>query len=258
MGASIRRNLRPTARAVVVLLVLSTMLVPATPKPALAAQDTENQQLLDLPGMALTPSDLAGAGQDGYLVLSAQTVGGEQLAATIGEWTDQMLDDDILATLEEAGLGWGYQFGLRLRQDPDDPLSDLARDLNGSLFEFSDEDGAAEGFDLLDELSAEYEGVERVEGDEEIGDAAALIRPVPEADSETQRLVIAFRAGRLIAVLGIMDYLGGEPDTSEAEELGGLLLERIIRRRQHNLYALCAIHNVRVRHDVAIRIDDEP
>jgi hypothetical protein len=230
MNTAIRGNRRSAVRVLAVLLVLATPLSPAMRTPGVTAQDAGAAEALDLPAMALTPMDLADAGQDGYAHILGRSVdheGGGSLAYRIGRWTDQVTDDDIRTSLEEAGLGRGYQFGLRLPQDPDDPESDLARDLYGWLHEFADENGAADAFALLDDLSAESELVERVEGEEEVGDATALVRVAPGDDSEPRQLVIAFQAGPVITVLQILDSQGEEPAVAEAEALGALQLERI-------------------------------
>jgi hypothetical protein len=220
-----------------ILLVLCALVGPALQLDAAAAQkasvaasgpDVVTRSPLDLAAMALTPTDLAAAGFEGYRVLAGQAVGSYGLTAVIGGWTDQLTNDDVQQRLEEAGLLRGHEFGLRLRQAPDDAQSQLLRDVYASVHEFADGDGATEAFAFLGDLSAGSSTVQRVEGGDRIGDGAVLVRSGFEVGGQqTQELAIAFRADRIIALIRIWDYTNQEPVIADGEAMAGRLLKRI-------------------------------
>lgn len=193
-----------------------------------AAQSDETP--LDLPAMALTPADLAEAGFPGYRLLDGQLVGPAKLAGVLGDWTDQITNDDLRGILEDDGLRRGFEFDLRLQQQPDDPRSPAVRDLYNSVYEFAGAGGARKAFSYLSKLSSESDGiaVQPLSGEDRIGDNSALVRTeFTVGTHQTQELVFMFRAGRIIALIRTWDYTGEEPPIADAQAMATPLLERV-------------------------------
>jgi hypothetical protein len=198
------------------------------PNPAYAARALEEAPL-DLAAMVLTPTSLAGTDLDGYVFLltSGEAIGPWSLTGQVGRWTDQVVDEEILETLEDDGLRRGYKFEVRLLEDPDDPPGDPVLYANASVHEFADDDGAAAAFTAIDELSAASAVTERVAIDEPIGDETLVIRG-DEYDDVPPPLAIVFRSDRLIAVMRV-GAMEGEPEVAEsdAQTLAALLCDRM-------------------------------
>ncbi len=220
------RQHNPT-RAVVALLMLFALLgslLDPSSRAAEAASDTP----LDLAAMALTPSDLESDGLDGYEIRAGGPSGSDaDLSFQVGNWGDDSSGVTYVSDhLADAGYQRSYHFGLSL-PDPADPRF-ATRAVAASINEFEDADGATESFEILDEMSADSPVVEQIELDAGIGEETIMVQQ-PEAN----KLVIAFRADRLVAYLSIYDYsdtpvdMAAEPVVSDILSLAERLLERI-------------------------------
>ena len=166
-------------RLIVALLVLIGLVGMALPAPLVATQQADEGAALELPAMALIPADLAEAGMPDYVLQAAQSAQSYSLAGVAGDWTDQITNDDIRLALEDMGLLRAYEFGLRLRQDPADIRSDLARDLYGSLHAFNDTSGASESLAFIASLQTADPTIQRVEGSGAVP-GAVLVRTILE------------------------------------------------------------------------------
>ncbi len=190
---------------------------------SVAAQQASSNSALDLPAMSLSPPQLAAAGIPGYVLTGGELSGPGSLAFIAGEWTDQITNDDIQASLESFGLQRAYESGLRSRQDPADAESDLVRDLTVSLHEFGDSNGATQALGLLDQLSAPYPEVQRVEGTGPITANAVLVREPTEDPSDARVLSVAWQVDRLIVVVSIIDYVQVDPTAQDAETIAAIM-----------------------------------
>jgi hypothetical protein len=190
-----------------------------------AAHQTTGTAPLELPAMVLTPADLADVGMPDYVLLDGQSEQTARLASDVGDWTDQITNDDIQQTLEGSGLLSAYSFGLRLRQNPADIRSDLARDIYGSLHAFSDDTGAASALAFVGGLTTADTTIQRVEGTGALP-GALLVRTALE-DPNERLLEIVFQTGPVIAVIRMLDYRAQEPTVQEAESLASRQAQRI-------------------------------
>lgn len=229
MNALNRAGFRLVTSAIVTVLVLGTMIGPLTPRPA-AAQAAEPGPVLDLPAMVLTPADLREAGLEGATYSFTKSLGhygGDSLPYIIGQWTEQVSDDEIRTTLENAGFGRGYHADLQLRADLADPRSEIVGTVDGALFEFPDADGATAALGLVDDLTTNSNLVERIEGEQAVGDASLLLRIVREGSDQPSPIALAFRVDRLLAILQVTAYTGDAPEPAAVEALAASFQSRI-------------------------------
>jgi hypothetical protein len=215
-------------RMLVTLMVMLALVASVLGPTAGAVRAANDELPLDLPAMALTPSDLEAEGFAGFGRLSGEShVGPWLLGGLIGNLTYEMSDDEVRQTVRDAGLLRGYEFSLRQQGSHDDQVSDPVRDVFGTVYEFADDDGAADAFAFMADLAEVSETVQHVEGDAAIGDGTVLFRETRDQSDPLRMLILAFRTDRLIAVVQLWDYAGEEPAVAEVERLGARLLERI-------------------------------
>ena len=194
---------------------------------------------LELPAMILTPLDLADAGQPGFGALEAQAVGPEELAGTAGDLTDQIVNDEIQATLQGMGLLEGYQFGMRLLQDPTGASRDVARDIYGSLHEFNTEAGATEAMSFISSLTIAEPELVRVEGSGALGPNAIYLRQTyGEGEDISYLLGALFQTGPVITYLYISDLEGPEPLIEELDTVGILQQQSVLEALQSGTLGL--------------------
>jgi hypothetical protein len=228
MNASHRFAHGSIARLIATLSMVVAFACGSLPGPQADARQQAAPASLELPAMSLDPADLAVAGMPGYGLLEGQTVGTYALAGVAGDWTDQITDDDIEATLVDMGLIRGYAFGMRVREDPADMESELARDVYGSLHEFASETGASDALLMAALLETGDTDIQRIEATGAAGPNAVLVRTTfGEGADQTHSLTIAFQTGPVIGVLTIVDYLGQEPAVEEIETLAASQAARI-------------------------------
>jgi hypothetical protein len=213
----------PARLAITLSLILT--LLSGMSSGTVAANQAAGTPPIELPAMVLMPADLANMGMPDYVLLDGQSEQSARLAGDVGDWTDQITNDDIQQTLEDSGLLSAYSFGLRLRQNPADIRSDLARDIYGSLHAFSDDTGAASVLAFIAGLTTADTTIQRIEGTGALT-GALLVRTALE-DPNEQLLEIAFQSGPVIAVLRLLDYQGREPTVQEAESLAARQAQRI-------------------------------
>lgn len=192
--------------ALVMLFALLGSLLGPPSGPAQAASDAP----LDLAAMALTPSDLEDGGLKGYKIRAGGPRGSDaDLPFQVGNWRDGWGGvTSVSDYLADAGYQLSYYFGLSL-PDPADPLF-ATRAVAASINQFEDADGAAEGFEVFDEMSAGSPVVEQIELDAKIGEETIVV-----VKPGSNQLVVAFRADRLIAFLQVQDYSDDPVDMTE-------------------------------------------
>lgn len=229
IGSSQRVYGKAMGCLVALSLFLSLLMTVSVPLPAHA--QSAYAAPLELPAMALNPTTLANAGVPGYTTLGGQTEGPEELARIAGDFSDQMVNEDIQAMLEEMGLIEGYSLGIRLLQDSANPESALARDIYGELHEFTGEGQAAKALAFIAALTIAEPEFVRVEGTGGLGQHAVYGRQTYGEGADTSHeLLVIFQSGPVIAVLDLIDYLGVEPSISEIETLA-TLQQRLIAER---------------------------
>jgi len=217
---------RGDARALPILIVAMLILASLGISPA-AARQPAGAPALELPALSLTPPQLAAAGMPGYALTGGEMSGPSALAYITGKWTDQISNDRIQESFESFGLRRAYEAGLRSRQDPADIRSDLARDLEVSLHEFGDANGARQALGSMDELSAAFPEVQRVQGTGPVTAGAVLVGiPIEEPD-DARQLWVAWQVDRLIVVVGILDYMQAEPTAEDAEAIAAAFTQGI-------------------------------
>ncbi|HET9661279.1 MAG TPA: hypothetical protein VFP05_13165 [Thermomicrobiales bacterium] len=226
---NIRKQRREARVLSIFIIAISILASPVTAVwgNSVAAWQPPSDPALDLPAMSLTPPQLAAAGMPEYKLIGGELAGPRSLAYIAGKWTDQFLDDDIRATLESYGLQRAYGSVLRARQDPADIRSDLTHDLEVSLHEFTDPNGAAQALGLLDQLSAAYADVQRVQSTGPVTANAVLVRPTIEDPGDPRLLSVAWQVDRLVVVVHIYDYLSVEPTAQDAEVIAALMVPGI-------------------------------
>jgi len=209
------------ARALPILIAALLVLASLGGSPA-AARQPAGAPALELPALSLTPPQLAAAGMPGYALTGGEMSGPSHLAYITGKWTDQISNDRIQESFESFGLRRAYKAGLRSRQDPADIRSDLARDLEISLHEFGDANGALQALGSMDELSAAFPDVQRVTGTGPITAGAVLVGiPIEEPD-DARQLWVAWQVDRLIVVVGIIDYMHVDPTAQDADAIAAV------------------------------------
>ena len=212
---------------VIPVLTIALLILTSLPWSPVAARQSPENPTLELPALSLTPPQLTQSGMPGYMLIGGQLVGPGHLTYLAGKWTDQITNDDIQETLEGFGLQRAYKAALRSQQNPDEIRGDLARDLELSLHEFSDVEGATQGLALIDQLSAAYSKVQRVEGTGPITANAVLVRLIPPEGKDWHVLSVAWQVDRLIIVVTIIDYLQTDPTAQDAEAIAALMTQGI-------------------------------
>jgi hypothetical protein len=212
----------------IALILVVTGLTSTLSVPGSSARQTPDQATLELPALVFTPGDLSDAGMPGYRLTPGQLGGTYELASVAGDWTDQVTNEDLQATLEGFGLAKSYKLGFRVTQDLADIRSDVARDLIVSVHNFGTAAGATEGLTLLDQLSASFTGVQRVDGTGPITTNAILVRTLPSDPADpVAQLSMVIQVDQLLALIDVIDYRNQEPTPEELETLAALLSESI-------------------------------
>jgi hypothetical protein len=222
-----RRSPGLPPRALIALLLVLPLLTVAAPRVPIAAAQPAAAPL-ELPAMVLDPNALDQSGTPGYAWLSGETIGPEALAGIAGDLTDQIVNDEIQASLEQSGLRQGYSFGMRLLQNPADPESELARDIYGALHEFTTEAGAAEALAFIAALTTADPEITRAEGTGTLGPNAVYFRTVSgEGEDIVHALKTIFQAGPLMGYINLVVYADQEPAIEEIEALATLQQQRV-------------------------------
>ena len=200
----------------------------ALPAPMVVAQDAEDSEFLDLPAMALTPEDLEDEGLGGYGVGFGEVTYLDELIGPYAQ--DRNLpEDEVREILEDAGFARWYESFLDVPPDEDDPAGPSVRTFHSYVLEFANQDGAANGWDFLEDESTS-ETAHDVRRVKEFGDESEATRDRGKDEAtgdEYELLDLSFRLGTLHAGVTIVDWAGGEPEVAEAEALAARLLERI-------------------------------
>ena len=130
--------------------------------------------------------------------------------------------------LEGFGLSTSYELGFDVTQDLADIRSDVTRALSVSVHDFGDAAGASEGLALLDELSATFAGVLRIDGTGPTTTNAVIVRTPPwDPADPVADVTVVIQVDRIIGLIEVIDYRNQEPTPDELETLAALLSDRI-------------------------------
>lgn len=227
MEQPIRLSCRSLARTLAVLFVLTATLGPGT-HDVVAAQDSDGIEAVDFGAMTLTPADLEAAGLDGYRVNYGYVAPLDEIVALVAESRD-LPENEVRKTLEDAGFAYLYETSQYVPLDEDDPQSPAARQVSSYVLEFEDEDGAAAGWELLEDESGN-ETVNDLSGVEGFGDEAEATRyraTDPVSGDQYEALDLTIRLGAFHVGVRITDWVGEEPKVAEAKALAERLVERL-------------------------------
>jgi hypothetical protein len=196
------------------------------PAASAALQDGDGRRgesLLDLAAMVPGPDDLP---DDGYGISGGQSWTLMAYATYLNALSDGHRARAVLADdLGEAGWHQGYGIVLSLPSEDDPDV--VARYIVIALVEYADDDGAESGYRLLAGVNEER-GFGEVDGDT-FGDRSTLHRFAETTTDavHVRYLDLDFQTGSIVAQVTIVDLTGHSPPTSEAEDIGADLEERI-------------------------------
>jgi hypothetical protein len=194
------------------------------PSSAVAAERSEQSASLDLAAIVLSPADLTAEGFEGYGIADGDAGTPIDVAAALAFQRD-LPDDEVQALLGALGLRQAYALRLDLRPTTED----IAQSVVSTLHEYADADGAADAFAVL----TDWEGIdtaETVASEAAITAASVTTRHRGTTGEPFHALDLAFRLGRITAVVRLVDFTGEEPAVADAERLATRLLERIEAR----------------------------
>lgn len=214
-----RMNCRSVARILAVLFVLTATLGPGT-HDVVAAQDSDGLDAVDFGAMTLTPADLEAAGLDGYRVNYGYVFYPDEVGSFVAE-SRGLPESEVRKTLEDAGFAYFYETSQYVPLDEDDPQSSAARQVSSYVLEFEDEDGAAAGWELLEDESGD-ETANDLNGVEGFGDEAEATRyraTDPVSGDQYDALDLTIRLGAFHVGVLLTDWVGEEPKVAEAKAL---------------------------------------
>jgi hypothetical protein len=133
-------------------------------------------------------------------------------------------EDDVRDVLEDAGLVRGYYAWLGAPLEDGEELSTHV--VLSYVFEFADEDGAADAWDYLEE-DAEGRDAEDIDGFDDFGDASEATLVAGGGDEPYLQLDVTVLLGNLHVGISVIDWTGEEPDEDLAAELTGYALESV-------------------------------
>lgn len=225
MGMRFGRVTRFSLRLAVVLLVLGQVLVAATPglaRPALGKAP------LDLPALALRPSDLDELGLEDYRASNGGWLTPLQTALVVG--IDYGLGDDeaIDRFVDRAGVRGSYDLLISHLWDQDEaPKS--TRGVWITLYEFGDAAGAAVAYDFFSShpfasLAPDVEPLDvPAVGDDAFG--ATWEAKDPKSKDPMTEMGVGFRSGRVYVEITFWDILrpGEEADPPTEREFARIV-----------------------------------
>ena len=181
----------------------------------------------DLPSMLLRTRDIADAGFDETFY----PYGGQ--CGSAGQWADYFSERTGISTkslarkLNRYGLDMSCSQAYGLIEDPDDPDSDLTMIIDSSVILFEDEDGAADGFDLLTDEKRNDNAEDIPEGENFSRHSEATYLELTDDVGPYVEIQLTFRIDNLIATVTIDKFSGAEPDYDDLESLGEVMQDTI-------------------------------
>ncbi len=181
----------------------------------------------DLAAMTLVPGDLddSGFGLDG-----GQTLGVDDEAEGAADYRGGSADDadSIRDALSKAGFLRRYVSGLV--NPPSSERDRTERRISSYAALYDDEDGAADGFALLEDES-DVSSAKDLPDTKQFGDESEITRDTGETTDETPRsftlIDLTFRQGNIVAGVTITDFSGDQPPVKSVEALARIMVERI-------------------------------
>ena len=209
------------------LLILTGMLGAGT-HDSVAAQGSGGSDGVDFAAMTLTPADLEAAGLEGYRVNYGYVAPLDEIVALVAESRD-LPEDEVRETLDDAGIISWYTSSQYLPLDEDDPQGLASREVSSYVLQFEDEQGAATGWNLLEDESGD-ETANDLDGIEGFGDEAEATRyraTDPVTGDVFDDLDLTIRLGAFHVGVRVTDWVGEEPKVAEVKALAERMVERV-------------------------------
>ena len=180
----------------------------------------------DLPGMTLTPGDLADAGLTGFGLGAGETAFADQVIASTAE-ARGMPEEAVRSVLEGAGLTRRYASTMVLPADPSDPGGPVGVRVSSYVTEFRDAAGAADAWDLLEDESGSTTARD-LEVLRDLGDGSEVTSDegTDASGAPFSLLDLTIRRAGLHLGVTVVDWTGGEPSVEGLAALAERVLER--------------------------------
>ncbi len=216
--------------AVLAVALFALLTAPATPTAAL--QDLSPKTALDLPAMALVPTDLEAEGLDGYAIGIGNLTPWQIEAAFVAQAL--RLNSAIVAdAFDDAGTDRVFKQFLDRYADPEDSEGELLASVVSYAYVGAD---AADAGALFALVAAGAEATaERTVAAPAVGDDASLTLHngiEPYLGREATWLALHVHAGEDVVGVVLIDYSGERPDEAAAAALVGRLVERVAAVRE--------------------------
>ncbi len=205
------------------LLIMLGLIVPLSTPSISRAAAQGNDGPLDLPAMVLTPWDIADAGLESYGHTVSETLYLDGMVERLAAEGD-VSEGDMREALENAGFVRAYYAWYSPPAEDGEEVSSHA--VASYLFEFEDEDGAADAWEYLETEADDSQG-DDVGGFDDLGDASEATLIESDSTSPYIQLDVTVLSGNLHIGMAMIDWSGEEPDEDVAAELADYALERV-------------------------------